>query len=121
MIQITDPRIEAYLMELQPENAPALIAMEEKAEQMRFPIIDRLVGSGIWEIPVGRKRKFGAGWHPALNFIAGGWQLSGLYQHQSGAPQNLQSVATGNMTTIKVNYDRKAASATAPEGEVPRP
>ncbi len=46
----------------------------------------RLVGSGIWEIPVGRKRAFGTNLHPALNFIVGGWQLSGLYQHQSGAP-----------------------------------
>ena len=44
MIQITDPRIDAYLMQLQPENAPMLLAMEEKAAQMRFPIIDRLVG-----------------------------------------------------------------------------
>ena len=44
MIQITDPRIEGYLMKLQPEDDPRILAMEEKAREMKFPIIDRLVG-----------------------------------------------------------------------------
>jgi hypothetical protein len=46
----------------------------------------RIVGSGIWELPFGKGRRFGSNWNPALNFIAGGWQLNGLYQKQSGAP-----------------------------------
>jgi hypothetical protein len=46
----------------------------------------RFTSSGIWEIPVGRRRKWGSTWHPAANFIAGGWQLNGVYQHQSGEP-----------------------------------
>ncbi|WP_041245594.1 O-methyltransferase [Geotalea uraniireducens] len=44
MIQITDPRIEGYLMKLQPEDDAQILAMEEKAREMKFPIIDRLVG-----------------------------------------------------------------------------
>jgi len=46
----------------------------------------RVAGSGIWELPFGRGRKFGADMHKALDFAVGGWQLGGLYQHQSGAP-----------------------------------
>ncbi|MBL8236767.1 MAG: carboxypeptidase regulatory-like domain-containing protein [Bryobacterales bacterium] len=46
----------------------------------------RFTGSGIWEIPFGRGRKFGSQMHRALDFAAGGWQLGGLYQHQTGAP-----------------------------------
>lgn len=46
----------------------------------------RLTGSGIWEIPFGKGRKWGAKWNRAAEFLAGGWQLNGLYQHQSGAP-----------------------------------
>ncbi len=46
----------------------------------------RLTGSGIWELPFGRKRHFGSDWHPVLNFVAGGWQLGGVYQFQSGQP-----------------------------------
>ncbi|GAB7025883.1 O-methyltransferase [Geotalea toluenoxydans] len=44
MIHITDPLIASYLMTLQPEEDPRLLAMEEKAAAMNFPIIDRQVG-----------------------------------------------------------------------------
>ena len=44
----------------------------------------RLVVSGIWELPFGRGRKFGANWNPALNVIAGGWQAQGIWNWQSG-------------------------------------
>ncbi len=44
MIHIIDPRIDAYLKDLQPEVNPGIIAMEEKAKAMNFPIIDRQVG-----------------------------------------------------------------------------
>ncbi len=68
----------------------------------------RLVGSGIWEMPFGRKRKFGAAWHPALNFIAGGWQLSGLYQHQSGSPLGFgNSIFNGDLHKIVLPKDQR--------------
>ena len=38
----------------------------------------------VWEIPVGRGRHFGAGMHPALNGIIGGWRLTGITVFQSG-------------------------------------
>lgn len=44
MIPITDPRIEEYLMGLAPEADPTLLAMEHRAREMPFPIVDRLVG-----------------------------------------------------------------------------
>lgn len=44
MIPITDPRIEEYLMGLAPERDPALLAMEQRAKELDFPIVDRLVG-----------------------------------------------------------------------------
>jgi hypothetical protein len=44
----------------------------------------RLVVSGIWELPFGRGRKIGRDWHPALNVIAGGWQVQGIWNWQSG-------------------------------------
>ncbi len=44
MIQITDPRIEEYLRRLAPEDDPDLIAMEKRARELAFPIVDRLVG-----------------------------------------------------------------------------
>ncbi|HWR49625.1 MAG TPA: carboxypeptidase-like regulatory domain-containing protein [Bryobacteraceae bacterium] len=64
----------------------------------------RLTGSGIWELPFGRKRHFGGGWHPVLNFIGGGWQLGGVYQFQSGQPIGWGNILfTGNPDDVKLS------------------
>jgi hypothetical protein len=40
----------------------------------------------IWQIPVGRGQKFGSGMPKVADFVIGGWQLSGQFNIQSGAP-----------------------------------
>lgn len=45
----------------------------------------RLTASAIWEIPLGRGRRFGGSWPAAANFVLGGWQLGGIVTRQSGA------------------------------------
>jgi hypothetical protein len=71
----------------------------------------RLTGSGIWEIPFGRKRRFGAAAHPVVNFIAGGWQLSGLYQHQSGAPLGFGNrIFNGDLSKIVLPNDQRSVN-----------
>jgi hypothetical protein len=66
-----------------------------------FDRAHRIVGSGQWELPFGRGRKWGSSWHPGLNFIAGGWQLNGVIQRQSGAPLGFeQALFTGNSADI---------------------
>jgi hypothetical protein len=66
--------------------------------------IDRLhraTGSGIWEVPVGKGRRFGASLPSFLEFFAGGWQLSGVFQFQSGSPLGFgQALLTGDSTKI---------------------
>lgn len=46
----------------------------------------RFVGSGTYELPVGKGRKWSLG--PA-NWIAGGWDFSGIYTVASGMPETL--------------------------------
>jgi hypothetical protein len=46
----------------------------------------RIVVSGIWELPVGRGRTFFSGMNGSLNALFGNWQLNGSYIRQSGAP-----------------------------------
>jgi hypothetical protein len=46
----------------------------------------RFIFSGIWEIPVGRGRKFGRRWHGPLNATLGGWQGQWIYTLSSGTP-----------------------------------
>jgi len=44
----------------------------------------RLVFSGLYELPFGKGRQFGANTNPVLGKIIEGWQLQSIYQYQSG-------------------------------------
>ncbi len=58
--------------------------------------------------PFGHGKKFGASWHPALNFIAGGWQLNGLMQRQTGAPLGFGNyIFNGDLHNIPLSDDVK--------------
>ena len=46
----------------------------------------RVVLSGIVELPFGRGRRFGSNANPVVDRIIGGWQISGIYQYQTGRP-----------------------------------
>jgi hypothetical protein len=44
------------------------------------------VNSVVYEMPVGRGKKFGSGMPAALDYVAGGWQVAGVIRLQSGLP-----------------------------------
>jgi hypothetical protein len=46
----------------------------------------RWVISGIWELPFGRNRHFGANWNKVVDGVLGGWQVTGIGQLQTGGP-----------------------------------
>ena len=48
-----------------------------------------LTMSGIYELPFGHGRRFGSSMPRVINGILGGWQLSGIYRFNSGAPLTL--------------------------------
>jgi hypothetical protein len=72
----------------------------------------RIVFSGIWELPFGRNRKWGAGWNRAVDAVLGGWQVQGIGQLQSGRPLTLSNVYyNGDLARLKTdirssNFDR---------------
>ena len=49
----------------------------------------RIVLAPIWDLPFGRGRQFGSGWHPVLDAIAGGWQVSTIATLRTGGPFGL--------------------------------
>ncbi|MPY91178.1 MAG: hypothetical protein GEU99_25110 [Luteitalea sp.] len=49
----------------------------------RFPT-HRLTSNFMWELPVGRGRRFGSSWHGLTDAVLGGWQLAGVVSLQSG-------------------------------------
>jgi hypothetical protein len=65
----------------------------------------RVVVSGIWELPFGRGRQFGADSNGFLDALIGGWQFQGIYQYQSGRPIDLSD------RNIYFNGDPKKLSA----------
>ena len=70
-----------------------------------------LVMTGIVELPFGRNKRFGAKMPRALDFVAGGWQLNGVVQRQSGAPLGFGDVwtlFTGNPDDVVLPKDQRS-------------
>lgn len=70
----------------------------------------RVVVSGIWELPFGRGRRWGATMPKALDFAAGGWQLNGVMQRQSGPALGFGDVwtlFTGDPNTINLSKSER--------------
>lgn len=44
------------------------------------------VPSFVYNLPLGRKQKFGANWNRAADTLLGGWQIGGFYNYHTGFP-----------------------------------
>jgi hypothetical protein len=55
---------------------------------------DRFTFSGIYELPVGRGRRFGGEMNRVVDAVIGGWQVNGTYEWQSGEPFLLSPTQT---------------------------
>jgi hypothetical protein len=61
----------------------------------------RFTVSGIWELPFGQHRRFGASARPMINALIGGWQFNGIYTYQTGFPVGFGNILfTGNLDDI---------------------
>jgi len=49
-------------------------------------VAHRVVLTGAWEMPFGKGRRWGANWSRPLDWVLGGWELSGMAILQSGTP-----------------------------------
>jgi hypothetical protein len=55
-----------------------------------FNVKQNVVGSLVYEMPFGRKRKFGSNWNPVVDGIIGGWQMGAIYTGHSGFPLTIK-------------------------------
>jgi hypothetical protein len=68
----------------------------------------RVTFSGIYELPFGKGRTWGDGWHPVADAILGGWQIQGLYEWQSGEPLLLPNLYyNGDINELKSRLGKK--------------
>jgi hypothetical protein len=66
----------------------------------------RIVVSGIWELPFGRTRRWGASWSGLTDAVFGGWQVQGIWQAQSGRPLDLGNLYfNGDPGTLRTMID----------------
>jgi hypothetical protein len=64
----------------------------------------RFSASGIYELPFGKGRSFFAGVNKAASYIISGWQISGVYQYQGGAPLGFNNLFfNGNIGDIALD------------------
>ena len=70
----------------------------------------RIVGSGQWELPYGRKQQWGATANPVMQFVLGNWKLNGMYQRQSGSPLGFgQALFVGDSSKIALPSSQRNA------------
>ena len=68
----------------------------------------RIALSGIYQFPVGKGKKWGAGASGLLDKVIGGWQFESLFQGQSGAPLGFgNSIFTGDLRNIVLPNDQR--------------
>ena len=68
----------------------------------------RVTMNGIWEIPIGRGRRFFSGMSAPWQAIAGNWQLSGVVVRQAGGPLDFGDILfNGDIQNIALPKDQR--------------
>lgn len=64
-----------------------------------------LVISGIYDLPFGRGRMFGAHWNRGMDLVLGGWQVNGITTQQTGFPlsPSTQDTSQSGGETLRPN------------------
>jgi hypothetical protein len=92
----------------------AISKYEDRRSDVDVP--HRVVLNGILELPFGHGRKYGSNWNGFLNALAGGWNVSAIWQWQSGRPLTL------NANSFAYYYDGDVNALTADySGDVDQP
>lgn len=76
-----------------------------------FDAAHMFVYSAIYDLPLGRNKRYGGGWGPALNGILGNWQVSGIMTLRGGFPLTITSLDRSGTTSRGPRADRIADGA----------
>lgn len=62
-----------------------------------FDVDHRLVSSFVYELPIGRGKKFGSSLPKIADVVIGGWQVNGIATFQSGFPMTISAADVGGL------------------------
>ena len=62
-----------------------------------FDVDHRLVSSFVYELPIGRGKKFGNSLPKIADVVIGGWQVNGIATFQSGFPMTISAADVGGL------------------------
>ena len=82
-----------YLDDFRAERGP-----QSQTARQRFTL------SSVYDLPVGRGRRFGAQWSRAVDAVLGGWQLSGILGTRTGLPVNVSLNGTSTDPATRQSY-----------------
>ena len=66
-----------------------------------WDIPQRLVISGMWELPAGKGKRFGNNWNRPMDLVLGQWQLNGITTFQKGFPLALSSTGASRPNRVR--------------------
>jgi hypothetical protein len=79
-----------------------------------FDVKNRIVGSALYELPIGSGKLLNVE-NKGLNALVGGWQIGGIFTHQTGAVGTpLMGTDNSNIASPFGNFDRPNATGTSP-------
>jgi hypothetical protein len=55
----------------------------------------------VYELPFGKGRRFGSSWHGPVEYLLGGWQVSGTFRSQKGYPAALTDLLLAPGATLR--------------------
>jgi hypothetical protein len=92
------------------QNAHPQNQYDRKAEwgPTYFDATHMLAYHGAYDLPFGRGRTFGSGWHPVLDSIAGHWRLGGMLTLRTGFPLTITALDRSGTVSGGPRADRIA-------------
>ncbi|HQR34375.1 MAG TPA: hypothetical protein PLK30_16670, partial [Blastocatellia bacterium] len=73
-----------------------------------FDRTHRFTANGIYELPFGKGRRLLSNVNKVASYMISGWQLSGVYQYQGGAPIGFGNIFfTGSFNDIALSGDQR--------------
>jgi hypothetical protein len=84
-----------------------------------FDVDHRLVNSFVYEVPVGRGRKYLGDTNRFVDALIGGWQLNGIVTFQSGFPMTITAADIGGLLDIQNSNRADVVGDPTPSGFEP--